>query len=213
MMPEKVVVFGSGGHAKVVIDAIEREGLYQVAFLADVDLTRCGNQVLGYPIRSEAEGLGASAEGVAKAIVAIGDNVVRRRIAEAVLHSGLTLVNAIHPEAVVARSAKLGVGTLVMPGSIINADARIGDNVIINSGAIVEHDCDVDDGAHVAPSATLCGGARVGAGTLIGAGATVLPGVCVGAGAQIGAGATVLQDVPEGATAAGSPCRILEKKT
>jgi len=31
--PEKIFVFGAGGHAKLVIDAIEREGLHVIAWV------------------------------------------------------------------------------------------------------------------------------------------------------------------------------------
>lgn len=203
----RVVVFGAGGHAKVVIDAIEMEGCYEIAFLADADIALVGKTLLGYPVRSEEEGFAAQVQGVPDAFVAIGLNAMRQRIASAATARGFVLARIVHPAAIVARSASLDVGTLVMPGSVINSDAHIGTNVIINTGAIIEHDCRVGDHAHIAPRATLCGGVRIGVGTLVGAGAVILPGVKVGAGATVGAGALVLSDVPEGAKVFGVPAR------
>jgi sugar O-acyltransferase (sialic acid O-acetyltransferase NeuD family) len=211
MMAEKLIVFGAGGHGKVVIDAILRQGVHEIAFLADADVKRHGSLVSGYEIRSEAAAFEALGTGVNRAIVAVGHNDVRRHLARIISGKGFSLISIIHPSSIVSPSASIGAGTLVMPGSILNADARIGENVIINTGAVVEHDCDVGDHAHIGPHATLCGGVRVGAGTLVGAGATVLVGVRIGAGAVIGAGSTVLCDVPDGATAVGSPCRILKR--
>ena len=38
----KIFVFGASGHAKVVIDVIERQGLYEIIFLVDDDpLLKC----------------------------------------------------------------------------------------------------------------------------------------------------------------------------
>lgn len=202
-----VVLFGAGGHAKVVIDAIEIEGCYEIVFLADADIALVGTTLQGYPVRSEEEGFAAQVQGVPNAFVAIGRNAMRQHIAVAAAASGFVLARIVHPAATVARSASLGAGTLVMPGSVINADAHVGTNVIINTGAIIEHDCRVDDHAHIAPRATLCGGARIGAGTLVGAGAVILPGVKVGAGATVGAGALVLSDMPDGARIFGAPAR------
>ena len=207
-MSEQMVIFGAGGHAKVVIDAIEMEGCYEIAFLADAAIALVGTTLQGYPVRSEEEGFVALACGVTHAFVAIGHNTMRQRIAVVAADSGFILARIVHPAATVARSASLGAGTLVMPGSIINADAHIGANVIINTGAIIEHDCRVGDDAHIAPRATLCGGARIGAGTLVGAGAGLLPGVKFGAGATVGAGALVLSDVPDGARIFGVPARV-----
>jgi sugar O-acyltransferase (sialic acid O-acetyltransferase NeuD family) len=207
-MAEQIVIFGAGGHAKVVIDAIELEGRYEIAFLADADTALAGSTLQGYPVRSEKEGFDAHARGVTHAFVAIGHNETRRRIAVAATDFGFVLARIVHPAATLARSATLGAGTLVMPGSVINADAHIGINVIINTGAIIEHDCRVGDHAHIAPRATLCGGAWIGAGTLVGTGAVILPGVKVGAGATVGAGALVLSDVPDGARIFGVPARV-----
>lgn len=210
-MRPAIVVFGAGGHSKVVVEVIERQGRYRIAFLADADESKAGTTVLGYPVRAERDAFVASKKGITNAIVAIGNNGIRRRIANVVELSGMRLVSAVHPTAVVSTSASIGRGTVLMAGCIINADARIGDNVIINTGAVVEHDCQIDADVHVAPHATLCGGVVIGAGTLVGAASTLLPLVHVGTGVCVGAGATVLHDIPDGVTAAGSPCRKLER--
>lgn len=207
-MPEKIVIFGAGGHAKVVIDAIEMMGRHEITFLADADIARVGTRLKGYRVCSEQEGFAAGASGLRHAFVAIGNNTTRKRIAHKVRECGFALAMVVHPAAVVSESATLGAGTLVMPGSVINADAVVGANVIINTGVIVEHDCRVGDNAHIAPGAILCGGVEIGKDALIGAGATILPGVKVGGRATVGAGAVVLSDVPDDATAKGIPARI-----
>lgn len=209
-MLEKIAVFGAGGHAKVVIDAIEREGRYAIGLIVDADPMRAGSAVLGHLVSPEADGYAAISRGIRYAIVAIGANAARTRIAGLALEAGLTLVSVIHPAAIVAPTAEIGAGTLILAGCVVNADARIGRNVIVNTGAVIEHDCVVGEGVHVAPNTTLCGGVRIGNECLIGAGTTVVAGRSVGAGTVIGAGATVLTDIPAGVKAVGSPCRVLE---
>lgn len=206
-MPEKVVIFGAGGHAKVVIDAIEMAGRYEIAFLADADNARLGTRLKGYLVCTEQEGFSAGSRDLVQAFVAIGQNETRKRIAKMAKGYGFAFATIVHPSAVVSVSATLGAGTLVMPGSVINADAVVGVNVIINTGSIIEHDCWIGDNTHIAPRATLCGGVVIGDNTLIGAGAIILPGVKVGSWATIGAGAVVLSDVPDGATAKGVPVK------
>jgi len=206
-MPEKLVIFGAGGHAKVVIDAIEMAGHHEVAFLADADDARIGTRLKGYQVCSEQVGLAAAKSGMAQAFVAIGHNEARKRIAHRAQECGFILATIVHPAAVVSLRAVLGCGTLVMPGSVVNADAVVGANVIINTGAIIEHDCWIGDNTHIAPGATVCGGVEIGHDALIGAGATILPGLKVGARATVAAGAVVLSDVPNDATAKGIPAR------
>lgn len=208
-MLKKMVVFGAGGHAKVVIDAIEEAASYEIAFLADANSARGGNRYKGYLINSEEEGFSAGTWGVTHAFVAIGKNEVRKRIALKARESGFVLGTVVHPAAVVSKGAILGAGTLVMPGCVINADTVVGSNVIVNSGSIVEHDCQVGDNVHIAPRVALCGGVNIGNDALIGVGAVILPGVKVGARAIVGAGAIVLSDIPDGALVKGIPARAV----
>jgi sugar O-acyltransferase (sialic acid O-acetyltransferase NeuD family) len=194
----RIAVFGAGGHGKVVIDAIERQPLLAVACVAD-DRPLAGARLLGHPLIGGREALLGRRADIDAVIVAIGDNRARVEVARWIVEQGLPLAIVVHPAAVVAPSASIGAGTLVMPGAVVNADARIGANAIINSGAIVEHDCIVGDGVHVAPRAVLCGGASVGTGTLVGAGAVVLPGVRVAAALLVKAGTVVARDMEAGA--------------
>jgi FlaA1/EpsC-like NDP-sugar epimerase len=47
---EKVFVYGASGHAKVVIDAIEREGSRDIAWIFDDAIDKHGKQLMGYDI-------------------------------------------------------------------------------------------------------------------------------------------------------------------
>ena len=206
-MKEKIFVYGAGGHAKVVIDIIEQEGIYDVAFLLDDDLSLKGTAVYGYPVLGGREDL---PEGeMRRGIVAIGSNSARRTVSAWLAGEGIELVSALHPSAQLARGVTIGSGSVVMAGAVINSDAAIGYDVIVNTGATVDHDCRVGDGAHIAPGATLCGSVTVEAGAFICAGATVIPNLTIGRGAVVGAGATVIRDVPDDTVVAGTPARPL----
>lgn len=191
---QRIAVFGAGGHGKVVVDAIQRNAELAVACVVD-DQPQAGATILGQPVAGGREALLARRGEIDGVIVAIGDNRARREVARWIEAQGFALRSVTHPAAVVAPSATIGAGALVMPGAVVNAEARVGANAIINSGAVVEHDCEVGEGAHIAPGAVLCGGARVGAGALVGAGAVVLPGVKVGAALLVKAGTVAARNV------------------
>lgn len=191
---KRIAVFGAGGHGKVVVDAIERNGFLAVACVVD-DRPQSGAAILGHAVAGGREALLALRAEIDGVIVAIGDNRARREVARWLETQGFVLLSVVHPAAVVAPSAAVGRGTLVMPGAVVNAEARIGANAIVNTGAVVEHDCDVGEAVHVAPRAVLCGGASVGPGTLVGAGAVLLPGVKVGAGLLVKAGTVVARNM------------------
>lgn len=205
-----LVIVGASGHAKVVIDIVEKEARYEISHLLDDNRGLHGKTFFGYRVAGATADIGAGA-GREKplALVAIGDNGTRQRIAGWLRDKGFELARAVHPQAQVGRGATIGAGTAVMAGAVVNSDAAIGENVIINTGATVDHDCVVGDGVHLAPGTHLCGGVRVGAGTFIGAGTVVIPGIRVGANAIVGAGSTLLEDISENVKAAGSPARRL----
>jgi sugar O-acyltransferase (sialic acid O-acetyltransferase NeuD family) len=204
-----LVVVGASGHAKVVIDIVEKEGRYRIAHLLDDNPALHGKSFFGYRVAGATSGIPGTTGEKPLALVAIGDNAARMRIAGRLRGNGFGLARAVHPQSHIGRGAVIGDGTVIMAGAVVNSDAAIGDNVIVNTGATVDHDCIVGDGAHLAPGVHLCGGVQVGAGCFIGAGTVIIPGVRVGNNAIVGAGSTLLEDVPENARAAGSPARKL----
>lgn len=194
---QRIAVFGAGGHGKVVIDAIERNAGLVVACVVD-DRRLPGATVLGHAVIGGREALRARRDTIDGVIVAIGDNRTRMEVAHWLAAEHFVLLSVLHPSAVVAPSAAIAAGVLVMPGAAVNAEARVGANAIINTAAVIEHDCEVGEGAHVAPGAVLCGGASVGTCTLVGAGAVLLPGVKVGASLLVKAGAVVARNMELG---------------
>ncbi len=206
---EKIFVFGASGHAKVVIDIIEKQGAYQIAFLVDDDSMLWGKSFYGYKIIDGRESLINNHERPSVGIVAIGDNASRMRVAEWLVGHGLTLGSAIHPTAVIARGARISAGTVIMPGVVINGDTIIGKNVIINTGATVDHDSVINDGVHIAPGCHLCGNVSIGDGSFIGAGSVVIPRIKIGSEALVAAGSTVVQNIADHQRVAGTPARAL----
>jgi acetyltransferase EpsM len=200
MATTKVLLQGGGGHAKVVLDLLLGEGIV-VPALVDAKFT---GDMFGVPRMKEYD---PTFERDAFVIVAIGDNAIRKRVAESTKH---TFTNAIHRSAIISSSVTLGLGNMILHGAIVQAQSTIGNHVIINTGAQVDHDCVVEDYAHIAPRVVLCGNVSVGEGTLIGAGATVIPGKKIGKWATIGAGAVVVKDIPDFAVAVGHPARIIK---
>lgn len=207
-----IFVFGASGHAKVVIDIIEMQGLYTIAYLVDDNPKLKGTELYGYKVIGGMADLVSNREQVSGGIVAIGSNSAREKIAACLNDDGFRLVTAVHPSAQLARGVMVGLGTVVMAGAIVNSDTIIDRNVIINTRAGIDHDCTIAAGVHIAPGVTLCGTVNVGAGTFIGAGATVIPSLCVGKNVIVGAGSTVVKDVPDSVTVIGSPAKVVKQR-
>lgn len=208
---KKIFVFGASGHAKVVIDIIEHQGLYDIAFLVDDDSDLKGKEFYGYRVIGGKQELLEARDQICGGIVAIGSNRARSAVAGWLSDNGFDLVSAIHPSAQLGRGVAVDAGTVIMAGAVVNSDTTIGRNVIINTKASIDHDCTIGDGVHIAPGATLCGTVSVGAGSFVCAGATVIPNLSVGNNVIVGAGSSVIKDLPDNVMVVGSPAKIVKQ--
>ncbi len=199
MTKQRLFIYGASGHAKVVIEIAERLA-YAIGGLVDADPTIEG--LLGYPVNTP-----FVKDVDDKWIIGIGNNSIRRRVAEQENRIYATLC---HPSANISLRAQIGEGTVVMAGVTMNSGVRMGAHCIINTNASIDHDCRIEDYVHVSPNVALAGDVHVGQGTHIGIGACVIQGIKIGKWCTIGAGAVVIRDVPDGATVVGNPGKIIK---
>lgn len=118
----------------------------------------------------------------------------------------------LDPTAVVARSARVGEGSVVNTAAVIAGGDTLGRSVHVNRSASVGHHNRVEDYATLGPGCVLAGHVTIGRGAFVGAGAVCAPKVTVGPNAVVGAGAVVVRDVPAGAVVVGNPARAVAGK-
>jgi sugar O-acyltransferase (sialic acid O-acetyltransferase NeuD family) len=207
-MSVDVIVLGAGGHARVVIDALQRLGARIVGVVAD-EVSASWPHNLAPLLGDEAWLARHPRAGIALAngvggLVPMGN---RASLFLGLKRAGFSFFTVVHPRAIVAEAASIGEGSFVAAGAIVQAGARIAANCVINTGAIVDHDCRLSDHAQIAPGAVLAADVKVGAGAYVGAGATVLQGRTLGEACQVAAGAVVVKDVAPRALVLGVPAR------
>lgn len=224
----KLIIIGSSGHAKEVINVIEANQQYEIiGCLGKSDTHR---SILGYPILSASDVLNnlpeASSQpqlthdeiilhdlwqqGVRHAFIAIGDNHIRTRLYQQVKAIGFQFANAISETTHCFRPTKFGENILIMPGCFISANTCIGNNVIIGAHSYVAHDCIIRDHAHLGPHSAIAGNVCIETGVFLGIGSRVIPSRVIGSWSIIGAGSTVVTDIPEEVTAIGTPAKIIK---
>jgi sugar O-acyltransferase (sialic acid O-acetyltransferase NeuD family) len=214
-MKHPVVLIGSSGHAKVVADILEREGKYTLVGLID-SFRSPGERTQDYQILGTEETLAqlVARGDVYGGLIAIGDNWKRYLMADRIksLAPAFVFVNAIHPSAQIAASARIGEGTVVMAGAAVNSDCSIGAFCILNTKSSLDHDSTMNDFSSLAPNATTGGNVAIGAYAAISLGANIIHGRQIGKHTVIGAGALVLSDVPEYSVAYGAPARVVRQR-
>lgn len=196
-MEKDFSIVGAGGHAKVVIEIIESMGgKISKIFDSNPRIT----SLYDYPVSNL-----FSFE--TPVIVAIGDNKIRKKMAQ---EAASAFATAIHAKANVSHRCSIAEGTVVMPGTTINTNVTIGKHCIINTNASVDHDSRIGDFVHISPSVTLGGNVTIDDGCHIGIGSTVIQGTHIGKWVTIGAGAVIIEDVPDYAVVVGVPGNIIK---
>ena len=201
----RLIIIGASGHGKVVADIAILNGYKEIVFLDNnPDILVCeGFRVAG------PDSMAAELDG--DLFIAVGNGKVRKRLIDMNGYRHFPIL--VHPDAVIAKGATIGDGTVIMAGTVINPGVKIGRGCIINTCASVDHDCEIGDFVHIAVGSHLSGTVKIGDETWVGAGATVSNNVNICGGCMIGAGALVIKSITESGTYVGVPAQKDEKKT
>ena len=212
---ENVFIIGASGHAKVIIDIIEKQNKYNIAGIID-NTTGSGESLLGYPIIGKDEELSdlCTKYSVDAAVIAIGDNFQRQQVSNKIksLRPDIAFIRAIHPTATLGKNAAIADGCIIMAGAIIGADTCIGPGCIINNNSSIDHDSRMGEYSSLAPNVTTGGLVTIGNISAIGISATLSNNVKIGDHTVIGAGSLVLADIPANVIAYGTPAKIIRPR-
>lgn len=208
-MNKEIIIFGTGGHAKVVHDILVKEGKF--APVAFVSLDKDTKFFLGLPVHNQAD---LKKLNFTAGIIAIGDNWTRAQVAKFISTEipGFNFVKAIHPSTQIGTGVVIEEGTVTMAGSIINPGSKIGSHVIINTNSSIDHDCTIENFSSIAPGAILGGNVVVEVYAAISLGVKIIHGKKIGAYSVIGAGSLVLTDIQEKVVAYGTPCKVIRSR-
>jgi len=160
----ELLLYGSGGHAKVLIDILRKQNV-QIAGIFDDNYasdTFCSIKSIGkydqhllnnFPL-----------------IICIGNNQKRKEISKRVSHN---LTNIIATSAVVSEDVIMSSGTVILQNAVIQSSSTLGACVILNANSCIDHDCKIMDFVHIGPGAIISNNTTIGEGALISAGAII----------------------------------------
>jgi len=210
-----VVVIGTSGHAKVIVDILKKDSNYRLLGClahskADIE-SFCGIPVLGED--AELSDLVERYQ-IHALVIGVGDNFRRSQIAARIqqFNPGVQFARAIHPQAIIAEDVQIGEGSVVMAGTVINSGCQIGRHCIVNSRASLDHDSILEDFSSLAPGVTSGGDCHIEQFSAVNIGAILAHGVTVGRHSVVGAGSLLLQSVESHVVAYGSPAKVIRTR-
>ena len=214
----RLVIVGVGGFGRETAELVQagdhRGGSWTLAGFVDDAPPLRGTEVLGFPVLGPA-GWVLNHSDVDVVVCLNTPRALDRwqRMVERLRLRGSRFATLVHPAAVLARSAVLGVGTVIHAATVLTANVVVGAHVHVMPCCVITHDDRIGDFATLGAGVRLAGGVIVGHGAYIGSGALVREGITIGDGALIGMGAVVLADVPSGETWIGVPAGRLDRRS
>lgn len=217
MKLQKVVIIGTGGFGREVLDVLEAinqaEAQYDIlGFITEPGYQQPGELIHEKPVVGHFDWLEQNKHEV-KAICAIGSPAVRLRLTRQAEQMGVQFFSAVHPRAILTRWVTLGTGSIITAGCILTNNIKIGDHVHINLDSTVGHDAIIHNFVTVSPGVHVSGNVVLEEGSFIGTGANLIEGKKVGAWSVIGAGSVVVKDIPSNVTAVGTPAAIIKERS
>lgn len=219
MKKEKIILIGSGEHAKMVIDNIEDIGNIEIFGIITSVPEEVGKNWYGYPIiglNEEIDRVFAENQDLTGYFLTIGTlkkgNMRPREQMYQRLDKKYRAINIIHPKAVISKHAVFGQGNIFEAYTKVANGTKIGSHCILNSFSAINHDQTIGSNVLIAGNVSMAG-CSIGDNTIIADGASVGFKCSVGSNCIIGDGAVITKDIPDNVIAYGNPARVIRENT
>lgn len=213
----KIIFIGGRGTAIVVADqmwdAKQRFGMdIEVLGLA-LDDRSGGDEINGYPILCDIKDLYekyGKYEDVKFIYQLYRPDVMRERTA---ILNNLNIpmekfTNFIHPSVMVAKSAKIGIGNVILANAVVNCNAIIGNFNTVNSGTLLGHDITIGNNNYFAGQVCVGSGLTIGNMNFIGLNTSIRNGITIGDGNIVGMSSNITKSVGDDNVLYGNPAVI-----
>lgn len=218
MSAKKIIIIGAGGTSRDILDTIndinEHNGkiVFECLGFLDDDSSLHGRKLMGVSI------LGSIDMGKEYPdcffVLGIGHvkNIFIKEDLMGRLNSSLErFVTIIHPTADVSKTAKVGIGSVLLRGVVVMSRVVIGNHVVVHPQAVISHDASIGDLSFIAPGASVGGSVKVGRSCFIGSNSCSREYLSIGDGSIIGMGTVILNDIPQDSVYVGNPGKFVKK--
>jgi len=213
----KIVIFGSGGHAKVVFSEVIK--LKKFKFLGFVDDFKKKGELIISSNKKKYYNLGSIKEVINKknkfkGIIGVGLNFVREKIVKDIkkINNNFKFQQIISKDAIINSNVFIDEGTLVVSGTIINNGTKIGKHCILNTSCSIDHDNKFSDFSSAGPGVTTGSNVEVGEQSYLGMGCLIKHQIKISDNTIIGFGSLVNKDCKKNSIYWGSPAKKIRTR-
>ena len=208
---KKIVIFGSGCHAKVVFSEIIKLKKYKIIGFVD-NFAPKKKIILKYKNKNYLNlGNIKQLKNLKKVcgIIGVGSSTLRKKIYKEinVIYKDFKFESIISKDSIIDPSVKIGNGSIIISNSVINRDSIIGNHCLINTSTSIDHDNYFDDFSGTGPGVVTGGKVSVGKLSYIGIGSTIKNMVKIGKNTFIGGSSFVNKNCKNDSLYFGVPAK------
>jgi sugar O-acyltransferase (sialic acid O-acetyltransferase NeuD family) len=208
---KKSIVIGTGGHSRVIIDALEKNNQNIYGFIElNFNKHSSNEKIFGYKILGNINNIKDFSKYDFNFYLAIGDSNNRKDVFTSLKKYNFNYPKLIHPSAIVSSRASIKKGSFINAGSIINAGVLINNFCIINTGSTIDHESKVGSFSQICPGVNVAGRVKIGSNCFIGIGSKLIENISIKSNVIIGAGSVVTKSILKKGTYAGIPAIFLQ---
>lgn len=116
--------------------------------------------------------------------------------------------NFIHPSVMLAKSAKIGIGNVLLANVVVNCNAILGNFNTVNSGTLLGHDIKVGNNNYFAGQVCVGSGLSIGNENFIGLNSSIRNGITIGNNNIVGMSSNITKSVDNNCVLYGNPAII-----
>ena len=212
---DKIIIIGGKGSAIVaaehIYDAQIKHGS-QLEFLGFAfDDESFGNEIYGFPVLSKTYNVYEKYQKYPDV------KFIFQMYRPDLINERIELLNSynipeerfftfIHPSCMIARSAQIGIGTIIMANTVVNSNAIIGKYCTIQSTVTIGHDSKMGDYNFIATQSTI-GNLQMGNRNFVGINASTNNFISIGDNCFIGMASNVVKSLPSNTKVYGNPAK------
>jgi len=114
----------------------------------------------------------------------------------------------VHPSVVLAKSAKVGYGNVLMANVVVDSHVQIGNFNTVYSGTLICHDTVIGNNNYLAGQVCIGSGLSIGNENFIGLNSSIRNGISIGDNNIIGMGSNVVKSVASDCILYGNPAVV-----
>lgn len=210
---KKLLIVGTGQHARMLVELIEEQGLYQI--VGFVSKEKQNKKIYKYPIVCNDISLKLYLKKnpeVKYYLCGVGDNFGgmkgRKKIIEK-FDKQLIPATIISPKAYISKNAKIQKGSVIEAFAKIMNGVNIGKHSMVESFTAVNHDQKVGSNVFIGNNCSLAG-KSIGSDTIIGDGSVIGYKISIGSNCIINQGTKVYKNIKNNSIAYGAPLEIIK---